>query len=228
MKKLVTIILLFFFQCGFSQTKNPFLESLGIGSSLDHVTFNKFGTATDPEYGLTSGFFLKKKLKKRFTLVSGLVYSNRSYEIKNISPWSGSVSDSGIDNITDTLYDKKVTFNNIELPLTLNWNFLSKEKFKLYALAGFSFNYHLNHLRRWRVLSPERVEYYSFKKLYPYTSDGQRLEVGTLIGIGFDYKLNPKWSLSAQILYRFYDYDKQSNSLTVSRGFNISLNYLFQ
>ena len=172
------------------------------------------------EFSSTVGALVDYKLNRHWSLQSGLTYSNTNITVQpktiyaqsdnigsvkyriNTSSGYGYVlpSFSSTPAIGDSLYafTSTHTINYIGIPLAIKYN-ITKGKFSFNMMAGFSTNI----LIRGKIETTVAKGFNNETEVVNNLQGLRKIYFSGLAGLGIDYKLNKKISLSFAPTYRF-------------------------
>ncbi|MDB4835223.1 PorT family protein [Cyclobacteriaceae bacterium] len=194
MKLTTTIIALFLSVYTFSQLKfNP-----KIGGNVSNFTQHDETLKSTGKFGFGAGFDLR--IGGRFYFAPGLYYLSTATEVKELE---------------DFTVNDVIKFQTIELPLTLGFNILDQESFKLGLKAGIEGAYFAN-------ISEVSSTFKNLSK-----DDYNRLNWGFQFGLGVDVKkitFDIKYDLGKNVSFK----DDLSNSINPKYNrMHLYVGYLF-
>lgn len=225
MKILSVIFLLFIFLNLSAQTKDEIpVSNTSIGLILSPVLSNAVQqNGQSAKFAYTAGFNISYKLNEIFSIMSGLLFSDRGYKENLYIPVNNPNLPSNI----------KLTYNNhfIEIPINAEYSICKIQHLNLFISGGISLNYlfysttisdnyydngNTTHIRQVDTLSG--------------IGFNERFEIGGNIGFGLKYNLKNNLFLCFEPDYRFY-IAPFSNSVSTSMlntvGINLGIFYRF-
>lgn len=204
-RSLLTLILLFPF-VSFSQETSKGFTAVGLMGSLDYTNrtldFSDVNgwvaTARDQNEIGNIGFMVysqvQYKFNNRLRLEGGVGYSNRSYKTKSEDlHW--------VTNDPDLPVKSRTVhrFKYISLPLNVQYDIYTHNKFRLFAIAGIATNIFL--ARRTQVqssLANGNNNDYSFSKRSGYTT----FSAIARCGVGLDYQVMKHFTVRIEPYYQ--------------------------
>jgi hypothetical protein len=150
-----------------------------------------------PKFGFTTGLNIVIVINKKFSVESGLLYSNKGYKTKTLSNPEGLY-----DNFPDEINPVKLRdighFIYLDFPVKLNY-FILNQKLGIYSTAGISPNLFLSR----KVI--RKVEFRDGKSdQFNHSSeyDLSTINLTMIIGVGFKYDLSEKIYLRTEPVFR--------------------------
>lgn len=204
MKNLFFILILFAASQSFSQTpeslKNQRLR-IGFNFSPDYSSTilksdnpylqNLIEDLVEPKFGYTTGIAFSYIISQWLAFDAGLHFASKGYK----SSWI-QLTDQNGDFVGESRYVDK--FYYVDIPLTALF-YLSKNKFRLYATAGFSPSIFINNKYFLEVKHPNGEEE-TVNSDNPMTF--RTVNLVMLAGLGMDYAMSDKISLRLEPIYR--------------------------
>lgn len=139
-----------------------------------------FDSIEMPHLGYSLGLNLGYQISKRFSINSGLLFSNKAQGSKSASLES-------ILNYTNNIY-------YLDLPFKFNYYFFSK-KSKIYLTGGANFSYFLSN----------KISYGKENNTDNFTAVGEDLNsfnISGLIGLGIDLPIYKRWAFNFEANYQ--------------------------
>lgn len=175
-----------------------------------------------PKYGFTAGATIRYYVNKRFTLESGIVYSDKGEKTKKRTlTWA--IPESSFPTHSVTTYH----YRFFELPLALNYYF-QLSRFRFYIATGASVNIFLE-----RKTTIELIYGNSNKSRSSSSADlgFKKITYSVLASCGMDYSFNKRLTLNIEPRYRgalssILENDKAGDYL-YSVGIGIGVYYSF-
>ncbi|HZY25308.1 MAG TPA: outer membrane beta-barrel protein [Bacteroidales bacterium] len=147
-----------------------------------------------PKFGYTTGLNFAVKFNKRFSLETGLLFSDKGEKTKRLSDLHAIKPDSTMPTAVTFIY----RYIYIDIPIKVNFYILTKRA-KLFVMAGISPNI---------FLSQKTTSIIEYRDGHKNTDNSWHHEGYTIIdltviaGLGFSYDLSNKLSFSLEPTYR--------------------------
>lgn len=145
-----------------------------------NITADYFDSIEMPHVGYSIGFNFGYQVSDKFSVNSGLLFSNRAQGSKSASLET-------ISNYTNNLY-------YLDLPLKFNYYFLSK-KSKIYLTGGANFSYFMSN----------KISYRKENNTDKFSAMGEDLNsfnIAGVIGIGIDMPIYKRWAFNFELNYQ--------------------------
>lgn len=139
-----------------------------------------FDSIESPHLGYSFGLNFGYQISKRFSLNSGLLFSNKAQGSKDASLAT-------ISNYTNNIY-------YLDLPLKFNYYFYSK-KSKFYLTGGANFSYFLANKISYRK---ENIT----DKFTSVSDDLNNFNIAGIIGLGLDVQIYKRWAFNFEVNYQ--------------------------
>ena len=157
--------------CYRTTSTNP--SNRWLKDEMDSLEISKIGYTTGLNFDFT--------LNNRFSISSGLLYSDKGYKLKSkVIP--------NIDKSIDHIY-------YLDIPLKFNYNIISK-KTKFFISAGISSNIFLSS----KILFQK--ENSSFTNVVKGNSDFSKINFATILNLGIQNDLSKSWYFKSEMIYR--------------------------
>jgi hypothetical protein len=144
-------------------------------------------------YGFATGTSLKILLSKHVALETGVCYSQKGYQLKNVILLPGDTP----YPVPSLIGDFKSTYKFIEIPLKVNYKFGSK-KIDYFISAGFATAIFMEEKYEERIRSQDNKETYNH---YNYEKDFTKVDVAAVLGFGVNYHVTKKIALMIEPSY---------------------------
>ena len=174
------------------------------------------------KFGYTTGLTFSYQFSKRFATELGIMYADKGYKRSGID----FTDEYGNELGSVTLFQR---FKFLDIPIKANYYFLQKERFQLYATAGFSTNFLL------KLRSVTKYDYSDSntsneKTAYDSNLDGfNSINFSGVVGIGAEYKLTDRFKIRCEPMFRhdftdiYTHQDHEINQYFYSFGANVGL-----
>ena len=168
--------------------KNPdadfkpyFTAALTIAPDLSGVGLSSFS-----QPGTNVGIIMEYSVSKRFSLSSGIIYSNKIYSVlEGFNPYEGYWYQKPKPDRVDGTCDV------IDIPVNVRYNIVSHSKNKIFVSAGIS---------TYLMLTEDYNFIYKDHPNYPYSkrNENQHLFGIGNFSLGYEKFLHPRWSLQIE------------------------------
>lgn len=220
MKRLMTISILIISVNVSAQIQK--LEEKSASSQLGYYYSPDYsrGSFKGSSYGYATGLNFSKRIKEKYSIDIGLLFSSRGDYIDNLI-FGNSINQS--TGIVDTIFSLKVKRQFIEMPFKFKYFFLQKNKINIYLTAGLSLNYYLGAREVWDS-DPRSNSRISGNEFANRNLPAKTIVLSNITGFGLDYKLNEKWNFAIQPELRYY-FMTENTSNIYAVGLNCGISH---
>jgi hypothetical protein len=154
-----------------------------------------------PKFSFTTGFNFGYKLNEKFSLESGLFFSDKGYSTIPVLTLYGNLPSSGSVSSNLIIVEATNSYHNynLDVPFKANYLFL-KNKLKIIVSAGADLNLFLQSADKVTPVHPSgSIQTKTFRS----TDHERSVNVSPEIGAGFMYSLNENLDLRAEPSFRY-------------------------
>ncbi len=176
------------------------------GASMSQSIARQRDSTETGRTGFTTGLSFLFQMNKRFTLETGIQYSDKGEQTKdmvlnfgsNIAPRNGFAYSGGSGASNPVSANFVYHYNYIDIPLKANYYLLTR-RFKLFASAGLSVNVFLNE----RNNLVEKYSDGSSSSSSSTSSNGlSRINLAFVAGLGVSYSISNRLTIRMEPVYR--------------------------
>lgn len=168
------------------------LNYTGINEEIGNVR----NESETPKLGFTTGLNIRYQFTPKITADLGFLFANKGMQVKQLDiNWA--VNTSNAPNYADIDY----VFKSFVIPLKVNYQFKTAEKWNVYATTGAALNFFMLRNTIYTTYKDEVI----FSENKNIQRDGfRKITHSVLLGIGVNYELTNKITLNVEPIYRRY------------------------
>lgn len=165
-----------------------------------------------PKIGYTTGINIQYHFNNKFSLTSGVRYSEKMYGTQN---YTYNIVDSS-NNLMSYPASLKYSFKYLDVPIEFR-HFIGSKRLKLFYGIGLNLNLLLESKYE------SRFDYFNYYKNEITTKDSRRINLTPTLAIGVKYEFQSNLSVLLEPIVR-YQLLTNSNQPITERLYNIGLN----
>lgn len=213
----------------------------------DRTHFKLSPTYEDSRYfndqfklGWTAGVFFRIQMGSKFSLESGMNYSNKGFASHDRSIFGDSIN--ALIMAVHGKYPKEISYKSnhyyIDIPLTLNYKIYEGHYFSYYTRLGFMTDFYIA-LAGFQEVNyndgsqKTNYEYYSYKKLQEDFGGHTRFNLSAILAVGMEYDINNRFGIIFEPIFDmniFPSYTAPEDNpfgLWTERFYNIGIRFGF-